>query len=96
MKRGGIFLATRMALGLMAALAVSACAKDNDGSTATLPIPKAQARVMLEKLDLNVPTDLDMTDSGTAAQRRFMPPRPRSTRWPVRKAPTTLRARSIA
>ena len=60
-----------MALGLMAAAMVSACAKDNDGSTATLPIPKAQARVMLEKLDLNVPTDLDMTDSGTAASPAY-------------------------
>lgn len=67
MKRGGTFLATRMALGLMAVLAVSACAKDNDGSTATLPIPKAAVRVMLEKLDLNVPTDLETTDSGTVA-----------------------------
>jgi len=66
-KRGGTFLATRIALGLMAALAVSACVHDNDGSTATLPIPKAQARVMLEKLDLNVPTDLDMSDSGVVA-----------------------------
>ena len=66
MKRGGIFLATRMALGLMAVLAVSACVRDDDGSTVTLPIPKAQARVMLEKLDLNVPADLDMTDSGAA------------------------------
>jgi spore germination cell wall hydrolase CwlJ-like protein len=65
-KRGGTFLATRIALGLMAALAVSACARDDDGSTVTLPIPKAQARVMLEKLDLNVPADLEMTDTGTA------------------------------
>jgi spore germination cell wall hydrolase CwlJ-like protein len=54
-----------MALGLTAALAVSACARDNDGSTATLPIPKAAARVMLEKLDLNVPTDLDMPTGDT-------------------------------
>ncbi|MDB5677416.1 cell wall hydrolase [Sphingomonas bacterium] len=56
-----------MALGLMAALAVSACAKDDDGSTATLPIPKAAARVMLEKLDLDVPADLDVPTGDTTA-----------------------------
>ena len=67
MTRGGIFLAARIALGLMAALAASACATDNDGSTATLPIPKARARVMLEKLDLNAPADLDMAEDGAAA-----------------------------
>lgn len=66
MKRGGTFLATRIALGLTAVLAVSACAKDNDGSTATLPIPKAAARVMLERLELNVPTDLEMPASDAA------------------------------
>ena len=59
-KRGGIFLAARMALGLMAALAVSACVQDNDGSTVTLAIPKLPPRAMLEKLDLNVPTDLSI------------------------------------
>ncbi|MDB5680565.1 MAG: hypothetical protein JWO16_370 [Sphingomonas bacterium] len=70
MKRGGIFLATRLALGLMAALAVSACVQDNDGSTVTLAIPKLPPKVMLEKLDLNVPTDLSIPDgaaSDTAA-----------------------------
>jgi spore germination cell wall hydrolase CwlJ-like protein len=69
-KRGGIFLATRLALGLMAALAVSACVQDNDGSTVTLAIPKLPPKVMLEKLDLNVPTDLSIPDgaaSDTAA-----------------------------
>ncbi|MEO5937880.1 MAG: cell wall hydrolase [Sphingomonas sp.] len=65
MKRGGIFLAARMALGLIAALAVSACVQDNDGSTATLTIPKLSPKVMLEKLDLNVPTDLSIPDSAT-------------------------------
>jgi spore germination cell wall hydrolase CwlJ-like protein len=54
-----------MALGLMAALAVSACVQDNDGSTATLPIPKLPPKVMLEKLDLNVPSDLSIPDSAT-------------------------------
>ncbi len=51
-----------MALGLLAALAVSACAQDNDGSTATLTIPKLPPKVMLEKLDLNVPTDLSIPE----------------------------------
>ncbi|WP_294041244.1 cell wall hydrolase [Sphingomonas sp.] len=62
MKRGGIFLAARVALGLMAALAASACAQGDDGSTATLAIPKLAPKVMLEKLDLNVPTDLSIPD----------------------------------
>lgn len=48
-----------MALGLMAALAMSACAQD-DGSTVTMAIPKLPPKVMLEKLDLNVPTDLSI------------------------------------
>ena len=66
MKRGGIFLAARVALGLMAALAMSACAgQESDGSTATLPIPKLPPRVMLEKLDLNVPTDLSIPEGAT-------------------------------
>ena len=46
----------------MAALAVSACVQDNDGSTATLAIPRLPAKAMLEKLDLNVPTDLSIPD----------------------------------
>ncbi len=62
MKRGRIFLAARVALGLMAALAASACVQDNDGSTVTLAIPKLPPKVMLEKLDLNVPTDLSIPD----------------------------------
>lgn len=67
MKRGGIFLAARVALGLMAALAVSACAgAESDGSTATLTIPKLPPRVMLQKLDLNVPTDLSIPDGVVA------------------------------
>jgi spore germination cell wall hydrolase CwlJ-like protein len=65
-KWGGIFLAARMALGLMAGLAVSACVQDNDGSTATLTIPKLPPRVMLEKLDLNVPTDLSIPDGAAS------------------------------
>ncbi len=55
-----------MALGLMAALAVSACVQDNDGSTATLAIPKLPPKVMLEKLDLNVPTDLSIPDGAAS------------------------------
>jgi len=55
-----------MALGLMAVLAVSACVQDNDGSTATLAIPKLPPRVMLEKLDLNVPTDLSIPDGAAS------------------------------
>jgi len=51
-----------MVLGLMAALAVSACVQDNDGSSVTLAIPKLPPKVMLEKLDLNVPTDLSIPD----------------------------------
>jgi len=46
----------------MAALAVSACAAGDDGSTVTLAIPKLPPKVMLEKLDLNVPTDLSIPD----------------------------------
>jgi len=66
--RGGIFLATRLALGLMAVALVSACAgHDNDGSTATLAIPKLPPKVMLEKLDLNVPVDLNVADLNAAA-----------------------------
>lgn len=68
MKRGGIFLAARMALGLMAALAVSACAQGDDGSTVTLAIPKLPPKAMLEKLDLNVPTDLSIPDGVAGAQ----------------------------
>ncbi|WP_240047561.1 cell wall hydrolase [Sphingomonas panacisoli] len=66
MKRGGIFLAARMALGLMAALAVSACVQGDDGSTATLMIPKLPPKVMLEKLDLNVPTDLSIPEGAAS------------------------------
>ncbi|HEX4694507.1 cell wall hydrolase [Sphingomonas sp.] len=67
MKRGGIFLATRLALGLMVVAMVSACAgHENDGSTATLAIPKLPPKVMLEKLDLNVPVDLDVSDLNAA------------------------------
>ncbi|THD34515.1 MAG: cell wall hydrolase [Sphingomonas sp.] len=55
-----------MTLGLLAALAVSACA-ESDGSSVTLPIPKLPPRVMLEKLDLNVPTDINAADLNASA-----------------------------